>query len=79
MVYRNYQAVYSNVLLATPKGSDNFRLMSGYREVNATIEQATFSVPTLESPVGFFAKAKAFCILDLLQEQTRQPIVIFRV
>ena len=74
MVYRNNQAVYGSVAMAIPKGNNNFRLVSDYRAVNATIEQAAFPMPHLESMPSLFAQAKAFCTLDLLQGYWQMPL-----
>ena len=74
MVYPNYQAVYGSVAMAVPKGNRGFRMVADYRAVNATIEQAAFPMPHLESMPGLFARAKAFCTLDLFQGYWQMPL-----
>ena len=67
MVYQNNQAVYGSVAMAVPKGEDSFRMVSDYRAVNATIEQASMPMPNLEHLARLAAGAHAFCTLHTQQ------------
>lgn len=49
-------------------------LMSDYRAINVTIEQATMLMPNLETLARLFDGAHALCTLDLLQEYWKTPL-----
>ena len=61
MVYRDDQASYGSFAMAIPKGpgKNSYRLVSDYRAVNATIEQAAMPMPNLEKLARLFAGARA--------------------
>ena len=67
MVFRNPQAIYATVAMATFKGFNSYRMVTNYRAVNDTIEPAAMPMPNLEDKASLFAGATAWCTLDMLQ------------
>ena len=70
MIFRNPQAIYASIRMAIPKGSNSYRIVTGYRAVNDTVEPATMPMPNLEDKASLFAGATAWCTLDMLQGST---------
>ena len=58
------QATYASVAIAIPKGSNAYRMVTDYRAVNDTIEQAAMPTPILEDKASLFAGATAWCTFD---------------
>ena len=46
MVFGNPQAIYGSVVMAISKDSNSYRMVTDYRAVNGTIEQAAMPMPT---------------------------------
>ena len=57
MVFRNPQAIYGSVVMAIPKGSNSYRMVTDYLTVNDTIEPAAMPMPSLEDKASLFAGA----------------------
>ena len=60
--------------MATPKGSNSYRMVTDYQAVNDTIEPAAIPMPNLEDKASLFAGATAWCTLDMLQGYRQVPL-----
>ena len=74
MVFRNPQAIYGSVVMAIPKGSNSYRMVTDYLTVNDTIEPAAMPMPNLQDKASLFAVATAWCTLDMLQGYWQVPV-----
>ena len=48
MVFRNLQAINGSVAITIPKGFNSYRMVTGYRAVDDTIDPAAMPMPNLE-------------------------------
>ena len=74
MVFRNRQAIYASVAMATPKGPNSYRMVTDYRAVNDTIEPAAMTTPNLKDTPFIFAGETAWCTLDMLRGYWQVPL-----
>lgn len=66
IVYCNNQVVYECVAMDTPEGANFFRLLSDYRLIKATIEQAAVPMSNLDA-LEVITGASALYRLDMLK------------
>lgn len=75
-MYRNDQTVDGWVAMANPKGlgKAGYRMVSDYRVVNATVEQAAILMPNLGELARLLEGSRAFFTSDLDQKGIKNAI-----
>lgn len=57
-----------------PKDGKDLRLVSNHRAGYAAVKHVAFLMPNLENVARLFAKATAFCMVNLLQGHRQIPL-----